>query len=419
MTVFTTKNFTMESGERYCQLVDSVSGEVLFYPNLFVTTQIRNRSLSLSAMQAALRGIQVLLQLMGERGEDLEKRFRRKEFLRDYELDAICDACQSRRGKPSAAVRLTVVAPLRRQGPNEDAVATETVYGRLTAIANYVGWLSHTLLVSIDADTRTLIDAMVTGIKSRRPAVKDRSGHDEAKGLDETQLAAVFEVFRPGSDLNPFTSLPVQERNRLVFLLLYDHGMRRGELLNLRIRDINFTDNTVLVARRADQKDDPRKHQPLVKTLDRRLPLHPNFARQIHDYIVTDRSRIPHARKHDYLFVVVKSGPTQGQPLSISAYTKIMNVARTAAPDLHDFTGHILRHVWNDRLSERYDSMDNPPSPEEQEKIRAYLMGWKDGSGTAATYNRRFIRRKAQQVAIGLQDGTARLPKGMNDDKLT
>lgn len=53
MTVFTTKNFTMESGERHCQLVDSVSGEVLFYPNLFVTTQIRNRSLSLSAMQAA------------------------------------------------------------------------------------------------------------------------------------------------------------------------------------------------------------------------------------------------------------------------------------------------------------------------------------------------------------------------------
>ncbi|SDX67457.1 hypothetical protein SAMN05421783_1533 [Thiocapsa roseopersicina] len=52
MTVFTTKNFTMESGERYCQPVDSVSGG-LFYPNLFVTTQIRNRSLSLSAMQAA------------------------------------------------------------------------------------------------------------------------------------------------------------------------------------------------------------------------------------------------------------------------------------------------------------------------------------------------------------------------------
>ena len=61
------KSFVMESGERYCLLVDGYSGLPLFYPNLFVTTQVLNRSLSYSTMESALSGISVLLRYMEER----------------------------------------------------------------------------------------------------------------------------------------------------------------------------------------------------------------------------------------------------------------------------------------------------------------------------------------------------------------
>ena len=44
----------MNSGERYCLLIDSDSDLPLFYPNLYVTTQIRNKSLSYSAMEATI-----------------------------------------------------------------------------------------------------------------------------------------------------------------------------------------------------------------------------------------------------------------------------------------------------------------------------------------------------------------------------
>ena len=55
------KTFVMATGERYCVLADKQTGVPLFYPNLFVTTQIRNNSQSLSAMETAFNGIQILL----------------------------------------------------------------------------------------------------------------------------------------------------------------------------------------------------------------------------------------------------------------------------------------------------------------------------------------------------------------------
>jgi hypothetical protein len=68
-------------------------------------------------------------------------------------------------------------------------------------------------------------------------------------------------------------------------------------------------------------------------------------------------------------------------------------------------TGHQLRHRWNEDFSERMDKMDEPHSPEVQEKLRSYLMGWREGSGTSATYNQRFIKKKAHEAALKLQEG--------------
>lgn len=88
------KSFVMSQGERYCLLVEKSTGLPLYFPNLFVTTQVRNRSLSFSAMQSALSGIAVLLKFMFERDEDIEDRFKQNQFLEINELDSIKDFCQ-------------------------------------------------------------------------------------------------------------------------------------------------------------------------------------------------------------------------------------------------------------------------------------------------------------------------------------
>jgi hypothetical protein len=43
-------------------------------------------------------------------------------------------------------------------------------------------------------------------------------------------------------------------------------------------------------------------------------------------------------------------------------------------------------------------------TPAEEEKMRSYLMGWKEGSGTAGTYTKRHIENRTKEAAIQLQE---------------
>ena len=63
------------------------------------------------------------------------------------------------------------------------------------------------------------------------------------------------------------------------------------------------------------------------------------------------------------------------------------------------------------------DAMDEQVSEERQEQVRSYLMGWREDSGTAATYNKRFIQQKGFEAALALQkaNGT-RLPEDLEND---
>ncbi len=409
-----TKNFIFKSGERYCQLVDKNKGLPLYHPNLFVTTQIRNRSMSHSAMTSALGGITVLLSFMTERGDDIENRFRKNEFFETHELDALRDYCQIKFKVRTTSHDINNVFTLIELQGTDEKVGSQTIYIRLTVIKNYIKWLAGEISGNNQEKNVALrIGRMVKEVEARRPIKRNRNNDLDEKCLDEKQLDVLFEIFRPGSELNAFKDKSVMTRNRLIFLLLYDLGLRGGELLNIRIKDIDFANNQIVLPRRADEKDDPRTEQPLVKTRDRRIPLKASLVKEIHSYILNGRKLHVKAGQPDFLFITHKSGPTKGQPLSKSGYQKIMAFVRMTSPILYNLTGHKLRHTWNERFSENMDNMDNPPSEEHQEEMRSYLMGWVPGSGTAATYNKRFIRKKGLEAALRLQEGMVRLPKGM------
>lgn len=411
------KSFVMAEGERYCLLVEKSTDLPLYFPNLFVTTQVRNRSLSSSAMQSVLSGIAVLLKFMFERNEDIEDRFKQKQFLEINELDAIKDFCQIKFSNRVIKTDLSSVFTLAEMREFDEKVSTQTEYVRLTVVSHYVKWLAEMLSGEArDKNVSLNISKMVKGLEARRPVKNNRNSGLVEKGLDEKQLELLFELFRPESEFNPFTDKSVRVRNRLMFLLLYHLGIRRGELLNIRIKDIDFNQNQLLIIRRADEKDDPRIDQPLAKTLDRRTPLKETLAKEIHNYILNYRRLVVGPRQPDFLFVTHKPGPTKGLPLTISGYRKVMTIVRMAFPELYNLSGHRLRHAWNEQFSDLMDSMDSPPSEERQEEMRSNMMGWKLGSGTAATYNQRFIKRKGQEAALKLQEGMTRLPKNMNHE---
>lgn len=410
-SIYALKSFVMSNGERYCLLVNRSSGFPIYYPSLFVTSQVRNGSLSYSAMESTIGGITVLLRYMAEKTDDLESRFGQHRFFEIHELDAIRDYCQKKfrvRTKTADSNGMFTLEELR---DTDEKVSSHTVYVRLTVISHYVSWLAEFLSgEGRQKEVAVRIAKMAKEIKARRPAKKNRNIGLVEKGLDEKQLEMLFELFRPESDFNPFSVSSVKVRNRLMFLLLYHLGLRGGELLNIRIRDIDFLRNQILVVRRADEKDDPRTDQPLAKTLDRRLPLKDTLVKEIHQYILLDRKQNVRRGQPDYLFVTHKNGPTKGQPLSKSSYKKIMGIVRKVYPALYNFSGHQLRHTWNEQFSKMMDSMDNPPSQEIQEAIRSNLMGWRLGSGTADIYNARFTIEKAHEASLKLQEGLVRMP---------
>nr|WP_284635041.1 tyrosine-type recombinase/integrase [Escherichia coli] len=180
---------------------------------------------------------------------------------------------------------------------------------------------------------------------------------------------------------------------------------------------MDFSSNRILIVRRADERADSRTNEPNAKTRERLIPLAESLAQELHSFITKDRRKVQNAKKNDYLFVTYKRGPTVGKPISKAAYHKIFSLVKDVSPQLYAITGHSLRHTWNRKFSERMDAMDGPVSEERQEQIRAYLQGWKAGSGTAATYNKRFIQQKGFEAALALQEGNGtRLPKGIKID---
>ena len=393
------QSFVMENGERYCLLVESGSGVPLFYPNLFITTQVRNASLSFASMESALSSISVLLKFSDEHEIDLVERLRSGVFLKLNEVDALADYCQFNLSSKVAANKVISLAKVRKP-----RVANETVYRRLSVIAKYLEWLGTLLSVSGAVDQRKL-SAVVKKIRSRRPVKKGRNQSLVEKGLTDEQVDLLFEVFRPESDLNPFEGDSTKVRNRLMFLMLHYLGIRMGELLSIKVKDVDFSNNQIVIARRADEKSDPRVDQPLVKTMDRRIPVKESLAAEIHNYVMNYRRKELAARKHEYLFVVHKPGPTSGQPVSKATYNKVMTTVKALSPKLIDFTGHALRHKWNERFSQLMDSMDESPDEAQQEQLRSWLMGWKQGSGTAAHSNQRYIKNKANEASLKLQTG--------------
>lgn len=406
---FSVRFITFANGERYPLLLDH-QGQPHWYATLYATTQIRNASKAPNTIAVVLAAIRVLISWSLSLGQDLEARFSQRNFLTDNELESIRSYTQIKADESDKNNIISIPRKVEKTRSifktTEERISSGTQYIRMTYISGYLEWLAIRLVErearQIDPLTLKTIKRMADNLRALRPQKRVSSRVQARKGLNEEQQRAFLDVVQPGSAGNPF-SCEFQKRNQLIALLLFHLGLRAGELLALRVSDFDFLNNTVLVARRHDNPSDSRTYQPVVKTNDRCLPVSESLIKAVSNYILGDRRRFLTSKRNDYLFVVHQSGPFAGQPLSLKGLAKVFQELQAINPDLFShLTPHVLRHTANDRLSVLMDKSN--VSPAEEEKMRSYLMGWKEGSGSASTYTRRHIERKAKEAALLLQE---------------
>lgn len=380
-------------GERLAVLVGE-DGVPLFYPTLYVTAELRGNALAVNTNVNALTAIKSLYAWQRYFGIDLETRFKKNHLLEAHEIHALRDFLQKPLRKPTTQKVVSIKQP--------KVVSSDVQYARMSVIANYLEFLAGKLQRATD-QSGGLSATMASQIRANRPQKAGWSGVDrEDKHLDDEMLDSLESILRPGSESNPVASYPVQVRNALLFSILRTTGFRRGEVLNLKIEDIDFASNVIKVVRRADSLGDARANQPTAKTYGRPYPVLSVLIQLIYEYVTEYRNKISGARKHGYLFVVHKEGPNLGRPLSNSAFGKVFYQIRHAAAGHAGVHAHSLRHHWNYTFSKNSDARE--VSSAEEERTRSFLMGWKPTSGTAATYNKRRIKERAATATLGIQE---------------
>lgn len=389
-------------GERLPLLMRS-DGIPDYQSTAFILLEMRARNLSCSGIDKALRAIAILYRFLQWRRVTLQVRIRSGRLFTLQELDALVYFCRARASQqPSGKTDVLCWNPPPASVHNRSTCrskfvsAAATAY-RLSIIRDFVIWSVRTTNPQ-NIDAEALIRDFKKLIDSRSPPVRANLS-SQREGLSEEEAQVVLGVVMPGVPDNPWIDAHAQKRNYLIILWLLRLGLRRGELLGVRVSDIDFVRGRVTILRRADDIDDPRTFQPNAKTLPRELELERELVELTESYVLNNRLAFAGARRHDFLFVASNTG----LPLSLPSITKIFRVlSAQPAMKASPLCAHLLRHTWNERFSE---IVDQRGIPEETEKrVRSYLMGWSDISKSAVWYTRRHVKKKAASLSVAMQE---------------
>lgn len=415
MRSFQVRTAVLGTGERIPLLVEGETGLPCAEPLAWLVMTSRFHGSSPNTLEYKLRSLAQLLVWCDIRHIDLDARVRDFVFLRQDEMFDLWDFMRL----PFRAVNGT---------PNQTRSRILTVHEyvhttRLHHVLGFISWKGQTLLRKIqdratDEPNYHLKEAMgrLTAWMTAWTSLIPRSSQSQRfygarEGLTPEQRNRLMEVILPGAPDNPFHQH--QHRNYALIRLYLDHGLRLGEALGLKIRDLRLygEQGQVAIHRRHDDPEDPRRKPALVKTHGRLLLLTDECHQALEEWITrhrVDSKRYPGAKKSPYLFI---SG--EGQPLSSRSVGHIFERLRDCRPVLGKaFSSHVLRHDWNERWVDQLgENVDDLPRIDKAQK---YAMGWSEKSVMPMRYAQRAIQKLAARHTMRI---AARLQGFANEEE--
>jgi integrase/recombinase XerD len=166
------------------------------------------------------------------------------------------------------------------------------------------------------------------GLASRRPG---RRGHG---GMPLVRTPRTLPRILAPAEADALLAALRTARDRAMVLAMLLGGLRRCEVLGLRLADVNAGEPRLFIA------EGKGGRQQIV-------PVSPGFFAALGDYLDHER---PASAASGKAFVVLK-GPGRGQPLTAAGLDEILDGARARA-GLARATCHMLRHTCFTRLRE-------------------------------------------------------------------
>jgi integrase len=385
---FHRRNVIASDGERFSLLVDD-NGLPDFWTTLYLTTHARSSKHDTTRSYINhLIHFKVWEALQGETIQDrILRRYREAvdgfwgfatpSFITVEEAQAIGRHCKltTKAARRATKVKksknvLSLQAQLPVSRVPDPVVSVFQHRNRLAVVAKYVEFVAQSILRNCKyyADCVSPIDSMKNAILAQKPSAqggREDNGDPDSKAPPPEVFEEVMRLVDSNCSDNPFTGL-VKKRNSLLFRILYETGMRSGEVLQLKVEDIKFSKELISVVRRHDDPEDKyRAIEPNAKTLGRDLPVPKSLIDDIRSYILHERSKINQATKHSFLFVSYK-GPTKGLPLSMSQFAKIVQkissdeslisyIILNGLSSKIKVKRHGFRHSFNNRISVQVD----------------------------------------------------------------
>jgi site-specific recombinase XerD len=416
---FKIRNYIEPTGQRNAIIVESETGMPAFWPMLYVTSKLRAKGLAVTSKNSQLGAILCFYKWAEMRGIDIDSRIASGEGFSRNEIDTLVTLLRSRISDlPDFLSPSSNVIPIGSSQPKHSdiwqtleeqpkQINASSYNDRLVYVGNYIVWLCDYLSDQnhrFSSEKRELITKIGTDFQAvlrSMKSVEPNTAFDASKSLVNKDIRTILEYAKPHSPLNPWYGTQAQIRNFAIICLLLDTGLRTGELLSLKLKDIIWAKKGakgLKVKRRQGSKDDPRKKQPGTKRDEREVPLSEGAFKALDLYVSSVRNTIPDASRTEYLIISV-GNKSKGVPLSsISPITD-------AIRDLTgiNLTPHKLRHTatW------RYCVAQKKQGRKWDEFVDQLCLkfGWSSPqSPTVRHYAKRYLKDKMFESTIREQD---------------
>jgi len=210
-----------------------------------------------------------------------------------------------------------------RLADRESGLSARTIARRLSSVSGLYAYLIAR------GDTPVQASPVPRGLSTRRQGGSKRSRTVPLVRVPRT----LPKILAPG-EVDRLLGALRTDRDKAMVLAMVLAGLRRCEVLGLRIADVRVGDRRLFIA------EGKGGHQRVV-------PVAGRFLQALGGYLHDER---PAAAATDRLFVVLK-GPRRGLPLSAEGLDEILAGARRRA-GLEHATCHELRHTCLTRLRE-------------------------------------------------------------------